>query len=102
MAMTAEVKDELSRLVVNSVSARRAEVASLLRFAGGLHIVSGTHLQDNVSLSTRFQFGDHIGVGVRRGHYDLGLRLQHLSNAGLRNPNPGINFVQLRVAYELH
>lgn len=41
MAMTAEVKDELSRLVVNSVSARRAEVAALLRFAGGLHIVSG-------------------------------------------------------------
>src|SRR6478752_6507764 len=39
--MTAEVKDELSRLIVNSVSARRAEVASLLRFAGGLHIVSG-------------------------------------------------------------
>ncbi len=41
MAMTAEVKDELSRLTVSSVSARRAEVASLLRFAGGLHIVSG-------------------------------------------------------------
>jgi cell division protein WhiA len=39
--MTAEVKDELSRLVVNSVSARRAEVSSLLRFAGGLHIVAG-------------------------------------------------------------
>src|SRR6187455_2909143 len=39
--MTAEVKDELSRLVVNTVSARRAEVAALLRFAGGLHIVSG-------------------------------------------------------------
>jgi len=41
VAMTAEVKDELSRLAVNSVSARRAEVAALLRFAGGLHIVSG-------------------------------------------------------------
>ena len=27
--------------MVNSVSARRAEVASLLRFAGGLHIVAG-------------------------------------------------------------
>ncbi|KAA8968205.1 DNA-binding protein WhiA [Mycobacterium sp.] len=39
--MTAEVKDELARLVVNSVSARRAEVTSLLRFAGGLHIVAG-------------------------------------------------------------
>ncbi|MDG3011235.1 DNA-binding protein WhiA [Rhodococcus sp. D2-41] len=41
MAMTAEVKDELSRLTVTQVSARRAEVASLLRFAGGLHIVGG-------------------------------------------------------------
>src|SRR5579872_7050588 len=39
--MTAEVKDELSRLVVTAVSARRAEVTSLLRFAGGLHIVAG-------------------------------------------------------------
>src|ERR1700690_413092 len=39
--MTAEVKDELSRLVVSAVSARRAEVTSLLRFAGGLHIVAG-------------------------------------------------------------
>ncbi|WP_171018555.1 DNA-binding protein WhiA [Rhodococcus sp. Q] len=39
--MTAEVKDELSRLVVTQVSARRAEVSSLLRFAGGLHIVAG-------------------------------------------------------------
>src|ERR1700726_4581807 len=39
--MTAEVKDELSRVIVNSVSARKAEVAALLRFAGGLHIVSG-------------------------------------------------------------
>jgi DNA-binding protein WhiA len=39
--MTSEVKDELSRLIVNAVSARKAEVAALLRFAGGLHIVSG-------------------------------------------------------------
>jgi cell division protein WhiA len=39
--MTVEVKDELSRLVVSAVSARRAEVTSLLRFAGGLHIVGG-------------------------------------------------------------
>lgn len=41
MALTAEVKDELSRFVVNQTSARRAELASLLRFAGGLHIVAG-------------------------------------------------------------
>jgi DNA-binding protein WhiA len=39
--MTAEVKDELSRLAVTKSCCRRSEVASLLRFAGGLHIVAG-------------------------------------------------------------
>jgi DNA-binding protein WhiA len=41
MAMTAAVKDELSRLTVSKTCCRRAEVSSLLRFAGGLHIVGG-------------------------------------------------------------
>ncbi len=41
MAMTAAVKDELSRVDVPKPCCRRAEMASLLRFAGGLHIVSG-------------------------------------------------------------
>ena len=41
MAMTAAVKDELSRLVVTQTSCRKAEVSALLRFAGGLHIVAG-------------------------------------------------------------
>ena len=39
--MTAAVKDELSRVAVAKVSARKAEVSTLLRFAGGLHIVAG-------------------------------------------------------------
>jgi DNA-binding protein WhiA len=41
MAMTAAVKDELSRLAVSKPCCRKSEMAALLRFAGGLHIVSG-------------------------------------------------------------
>lgn len=41
MALTAAVKEELSRLDVKKSSVRKAEVAALLRFAGGLHIISG-------------------------------------------------------------
>jgi DNA-binding protein WhiA len=41
MAMTAAVKDELSRLVVTKPCCRKAEMAALLRFADGLHIVAG-------------------------------------------------------------
>jgi hypothetical protein len=39
--MTAAVKDELSRLVITKPCCRKSEMAALLRFAGGLHIVSG-------------------------------------------------------------
>ena len=41
MALTAQVKDELARLPIEKTSCRKAEVSSLLRFAGGLHLVSG-------------------------------------------------------------
>jgi cell division protein WhiA len=41
MAMTAAVKDELAHLSVTKPCCRKAEVSAMLRFAGGLHIVSG-------------------------------------------------------------
>src|SRR3712207_5124504 len=41
MALTALVKDELSRLAVTKPCCRKAEVSATLRFAGGLHIVGG-------------------------------------------------------------
>lgn len=41
MAMTAAVKDELTRLSVTKPCCRKAEVSTLLRFAGGLHLVAG-------------------------------------------------------------
>jgi DNA-binding protein WhiA len=63
--MTAEVKDELSRLVINSVSARRAEVAALLRFAGGLHIVAG-----RVVVEAEVDLGV-IARRLRKDIYDL-------------------------------
>ncbi|HWV25906.1 MAG TPA: DNA-binding protein WhiA, partial [Aeromicrobium sp.] len=41
MAMTAQVKAELANIQVTKACCRKAEVASTLRFAGGLHIVLG-------------------------------------------------------------
>jgi len=41
MAMTAQVKAELANTVITKPCCRKAEVASLLRFAGGLHIQAG-------------------------------------------------------------
>ena len=69
----------------------------------GLHLVS-TQVSASRKFSTSFQFGDHLGFGVRMGpdgRYDVGVRIQHLSNGGLRDPNPGINFVLMRLQYSL-
>jgi cell division protein WhiA len=41
MAMTAQLKAELSSTPITKACCRKAEVSSMLRFAGGLHIVSG-------------------------------------------------------------
>ncbi|HEY5515603.1 MAG TPA: DNA-binding protein WhiA [Pengzhenrongella sp.] len=41
MALTAQVKDELARFHIDRTSCRKAEVSATLRFAGGLHIISG-------------------------------------------------------------
>lgn len=41
MAMTAQVKAELASTPTTKTCCRKAEVASMLRFAGGLHLVAG-------------------------------------------------------------
>ena len=41
MALTASVKDELSRLPVTRACCRKSEVAAMLRFGNALHIVAG-------------------------------------------------------------
>jgi DNA-binding protein WhiA len=41
MALTAEVKDELARIEVTKNNVRVAELSTILRFAGGLHLVGG-------------------------------------------------------------
>ena len=83
----------------------RAERSALVPYAEaaiGFHMLSDLRINFHRSFSTHFQYGDHLGVGARFGgrhRWDAGFRLQHLSNGGIAKPNPGINFLQLRVAY---
>ena len=41
MALTADVKEELAKLEVTRNQVRAAELATILRFSGGLHLISG-------------------------------------------------------------
>lgn len=54
--------------------------------------------------STTFNFGDHVAVGWpvgADGAQEVVLRLQHFSNAGIKRPNPGEDFVQVRYVWRL-
>ena len=84
MAMTGLVKDELSRVTVVKPCCRKAEVSSLLRFAGGLHLAAG-HIVIEAELDT--------GAAARRLRKDIAEVFGHTSEllvlapSGLRKGN---------------
>jgi opacity protein-like surface antigen len=77
-------------------------ISPYLEAAIGFHLLSQTSVSEERRFSTAFQFGDHLGVGIRFGPrhaMDFGYRYQHFSNADIKDPNQGINFHQVRYQY---
>ena len=66
----------------------------------GVNGFSRTKFADK-TISTAFQFGDHIGVGYQLTQNSrLGLRFSHFSNASIKRPNPGLNVLQASYIYQ--
>lgn len=68
----------------------------------GLNAVAPRYRAGNRRFGTRLNFGDHVAWGLRFGEgqrHVLQLRVEHFSNAGLRKPNPGEDFAQIRYAW---
>jgi hypothetical protein len=68
----------------------------------GATVTSSIYRQGNTHFSTSFNFGDHIGMGYAFGAMrknEIALRVEHYSNAGIKHPNPGKNFAQVRYVY---
>lgn len=66
----------------------------------GANVFSRTRFADK-TISTAFQFGDHIGVGYQINERSrLGLRFSHYSNASIKRPNPGLNILQLNYTHQ--
>ncbi|AOJ70054.1 MULTISPECIES: acyloxyacyl hydrolase [Burkholderia] len=77
-------------------------VRPFVEVGAGVRFLSHPTISQNYSMSTSFQFADMVGIGAQFGNrqqYQAGVRLQHVSNAGIKDPNPGINFSQLYVQY---
>jgi lipid A 3-O-deacylase len=67
----------------------------------GISVMDSIYHMRDKHFSTRFNFVDVIGVGRSFGadrRRELSLRFSHISNANIKKPNPGENFLQLRYA----
>ena len=56
------------------------------------------------TFGTRWNFSDHLGVGHSFGarqQHTVGVYVKHVSNGGLRSPNPGETFYLVRYSYAL-
>ena len=65
----------------------------------GISYMDRLYRRQTKQFSTRFNFVDVVGLGFNFGDqrkHEVGLRVAHISNAGLKRPNPGENFLQLR------
>ncbi len=69
----------------------------------GANLFSATRIGSK-RISTAYQFGDSIGLYHRLAgtSWGLGVRFTHYSNADIKRPNPGQNYLQLRISHEFH
>jgi lipid A 3-O-deacylase len=68
----------------------------------GASVADERYQTDHERFGTRFNFASHLGVGYSFGEqrrHEVALRYEHYSNGGIKKPNPGENFAQLRYAY---
>lgn len=67
----------------------------------GANVFSGTYIGSK-RISTAYQFGDSLGLyhRIAATPWGVGVRFTHYSNADIKRPNPGQNYLQLRLSYE--
>lgn len=68
----------------------------------GVRLLTETRSSDDHVYATAFQFSEYAGVGVAFGkeqQFAVGYRFQHISNAGIKEPNPGTGFSTVYLRY---
>lgn len=110
----AHLETSLTHIDADGLSANRLSVVGLtptvrfepprspgfLEFGIGANYFDQKDVDSRKSVGTHFEFGDIIGLGIKFGQrcqLEIGYRLIHYSNAGIRRPNPGVDFHTLRL-----
>jgi lipid A 3-O-deacylase len=68
----------------------------------GAHLLTHNRINGR-DMSSAFQFGEVAGAGLLFGPrraFGIGIRIQHVSNGGIRTPNQGLSFGSLVLHYQ--
>ena len=96
-----DIRGSTRRLDLNATAIwRNQRPWGYLEAGFGGYLLSKTINNPQTRIPSAFEFGSHLGIGfsLTKGH-TVGIALQHLSNAGLKQPNGGIDL--LLVQYTL-
>ncbi len=93
-----DIRGTTRRFDLNASAIWRAERGWGYYEAGfGGYLLSKTINNDENRVPSAFEFGSHIGVGFRLAKdHTIGVGVQHLSNAGIKQPNGGIDLILIQ------
>jgi lipid A 3-O-deacylase len=96
-----DIRGTTRRFDLSATPVWRTEVPWGYAEAGiGLYLLSKTINNDDTRVPSSLEFGSHIGTGVRLGKdFSVGFAVQHLSNAGIKQPNGGINLYMVATSF---
>jgi len=99
-----DIRGATRRFDLNATSIWRSErrwgkLGGYLVAGFGGYLLSKAINNDENRVPSAFEFGSHVGIGMRLGPGTLGLGLQHLSNAGIKQPNGGIDLVLVQYSF---
>ena len=86
-----------SAIQLTAVPMLRYDLSARWFIEGGIGVSYFTRTDFGRSnITTRFQFADQLGIGYELSSQNsIGLRLSHFSNAGIKEPNPGAEVVEV-------
>jgi Lipid A 3-O-deacylase (PagL) len=96
-----DIRGSTRRLDLNATAIWRNERPwGYLEAGFGGYLLSKTINNPETRVPSAFEFGSHIGIGFALAKdHAVGLALQHLSNAGLKQPNGGIDLVLVQYTF---
>ena len=95
-----DIRGQTRRFDVNATPIWRNDTSwGYIEGGIGLYLLSKTINNDENRVPSSLEFGSHLGVGLRLDNkLTLGVAYQHLSNAGLKQPNGGIDLILVQLA----